>query len=316
MAQNILDPVILCFVLGLGAGVFRSNLRIPEAIYEMLSLYLLLAIGFKGGICLAEVDMGRAWLPLLSPLIVGALIPLVAYPILRLGGRLSVADSAALATHHGSTSAVTFAIVLEFLNARHVLYEEYAQVMLVLMEFPAILIGILIARLRMKTGSLALGKVFHEVFFGKSIYLLVGGLLIGLLADPARLGPIKLVFIDPFKGLLALFLLEMGIITSHRLKDLRKVGPFLVAFGVGMPILSAVLGAVIGKWVGLSFGGTLVLATLAASASYIAAPAAIRIAIPEANPTLYLTSALGITFPFNITFGIPLYYRLVEMIML
>jgi hypothetical protein len=183
------------------------------------------------------------------------------------------------------------------------------------MEIPAILVAIMLARFRQKTPgrSLPWGKFFHEILTGKSIMLLVGGLVIGAIAGEARMEPVKNVFFDPFKGLLAFFLLEMGIVTSSRLKELKQTGLFLIAFGVIMPLFSGFLGCWVGIATGLSVGGTAILATLAASASYIAAPAAVRIAIPEANPSLYLTAALGITFPFNLTFGIPLYLKWAQM---
>lgn len=308
--DNLLDPVVLFFILGLGAGLLKSDLKIPEALYETLSLYLLLAIGLKGGIQLARVNLSEVLIPLSAPIMLGILIPLIAYAILHYAGRFSVPNSAAIAAHYGSVSAVTFAFVLEYLDNLQVGYEQYVTVILVLMEVPAILVAIAIVRLKINDGKFSLGKLAHEVFLGKSVYLLLGGMLIGLLSDQGRMAPIKMIFLDPFKGVLAFFLLEMGIVASRRLRDLKSVGGFLIGFGIGMPLLSAVLATLVGRWVGLSFGGTVVLSTLAASASYIAAPAAMRIAVPQANPTLYLTAALGITFPFNITVGIPLYYQM------
>lgn len=314
MIENLLDPVILLFALGLFAGVMKSELRLPEAVYEVLSMYLLLAIGLKGGIQLATAHLSALLFPAAGTIFLGLLIPLLAYPILHLWGKLSKADSAAIAAHYGSVSAVTFAVVLAYLDRLQVPYEEYTTVLLVLLEIPAIGIGILIARLSASRGITKYSTLAHEVFLGKSIYLLLAGLIVGYLAGPARMESIQAVFVDPFKGALAFFLLEMGLVTSRRLNDLRRVGVFLVAFGVGMPLVSGVLGAIVGLVTGLSVGGTATLATLAASASYIAAPAAMRIAVPEANPTLYLTAALGITFPFNVIFGIPIYYWMAQVI--
>lgn len=312
MLQNLLDPVILFFVLGLTAGILKSDLKLPSQLYETLSIYLLLTIGLKGGIALADTNILANLGPLSSPIILGITLPLIAYPILRHIGKLSVPDSAAMAAHYGSVSAITFAVVINFLEQNNISYEHYATILLALMEIPAILVGITIARIKMSNETISWKNLLHDVFLGKSVYLLIGGILIGYFCDHSRLDPIKNVFISPFKGMLAFFLLEMGLIASARLKELKNAGSFLIAFGIGMPILSSLIGAFIAKMVGLSLGGAIILSTLSASASYIAAPAAIRIAIPQANPTLYLTSALGITFPFNICFGIPLYSSIVK----
>lgn len=314
MIQNLLDPVVLFFVAGLFAGIFKSDLRLPEAIYELLSIYLLLAIGLKGGVELSEVHLGSVLLPSGASIILGIVIPVLAYVILRRIGKLSRPDSAAIAAHYGSVSAVTFAVVLSFLTQLGVRYEQFVTVLLVLLEMPAIAVGIFIARLKASQGPLRLGRLLHEVFLGKSLYLLAVGLFVGYILGPSGLEPVKLMFVDLFRGALAFFLLEMGLVASNRLADLKRAGAFLVGFGIIMPLLSSVLGCLLGVATGLSVGGTTVLATLAASASYIAAPAAMRVAVPQANPTLYITASLGITFPFNLIVGIPLYYRLASLI--
>jgi hypothetical protein len=307
MLENLLDATVLFFLVGMLAGVLRTDLRLPEAVYEILSIYLLLAIGLKGGVQLATTSLGEIITPAVGTIMLGIIIPVIAYPILRRVGKLSRPDAAAIAAHYGSVSAVTYAVVLTFLDKQGIPYEAYSTVLLVLLEIPAIAVGILIARLRAAQRPTTPGRLFHEVFLGKSIYLLVAGLLVGYVLGPERIAPMKLIFVDMFKGALAFFLLEMGLVASHRLYDLKRVGGFLILFGVGMPILSGSLGALMGWACGLSVGGTTILATLAASASYIAAPAAMRIAVPEANPTLYVTASLGITFPFNLVLGIPLY---------
>lgn len=314
MFQDLLDPVVLFFVLGFLAGMLKAPLRLPEAIYEILSIYLLVAIGLRGGVELAESHAGSLFLPAVGAIALGVLLPLIAYPVLRHVGKLSAADSAAIAAHYGSVSAVTFAVALTYLDRQNLPYEDYVTVLLVLMEIPAIAIGILIARLRTSSGPVRYSKLLHEVFLGKSVYLLIGGLLVGYLLGPERIEPVKIVFVDLFKGALAFFLLEMGLVASHRISDLKTVGAFLFGFGIGMPIFSGILGAFTGLICGLSVGGSVVLSTLAASASYIAAPAAMRIAVPEANPTLYVTAALGITFPFNLIAGIPLYFWISNII--
>ncbi len=314
MADNLLDPVILFFVLGVLAGISKSDLRIPEALYETLSIYLLVAIGLKGGVQLATADPAGVLLPGLAAVLLGLLIPPIAYTVLRRAGRFKRPDAAAIAAHYGSVSVVTFAVALSYLDRLMVPYEAYVTTLLVILEVPGIAVGILIARLGATRGRLHLGRLLHELFLGKSILLLVGGLLVGYFAGPERIGPVGPLFFDLFRGALAFFLLEMGIVTARRLGDLRQVGAFLVGFGIAMPLFSGMLGTVAGSLVGLSVGGITVLATLAASASYIAATAAMRVAVPEANPTLYLTASLGITFPFNIILGIPIYYWMALMI--
>lgn len=308
MLENLLDPIILCFALGVASGLLKSDLRLPAALYETLSIYLLLAIGLKGGVELAKSPLAELVLPTLLTAALGIVTPVVAYVVLRRLGRFDRPDAAAIAAHYGSVSAVTFAVVLSYLARIGVPFEGYVTVLLVVLEIPAIAVGILIARLRTASGPMRWGALLHEVFLGKSIYLLAGGLLVGFLAGPARMEAVSPLFFGLFKGALALFLLEMGIIASQRVADLRRTGAFLVAFGVGMPLVNGALGALGGLAAGLSPGGTTVLATLAASASYIAAPAAMRIAVPSANPTLYLTAALGITFPFNVILGVPIYH--------
>lgn len=314
MIENLLDPIVLCFVLGLVAGILKSDMKIPGQLYESLSIYLLLAIGLKGGVELAKSQLGEVVFPVIATLALGVIIPILAYNILRRLGRFDSTNAAAIAAHYGSVSAVTYAVVIGYLVRLNIQYEAYVTVLLVVLEVPAIAVGILLARLRANKAALQWGPLLHEVFLGKSIYLLVGGLLVGYLAGPERTEAISPLFFGLFKGALALFLLEMGIITSRRLGDLKKTGVFLAGFGIVMPLISGTIGAVLGTISGLSMGGTTVLATLAASASYIAAPAAMRMALPQANPTLYLTASLGITFPFNIIVGIPIYHWLSSVI--
>ena len=302
------EPVILFFLLGLLAGIVRSDLKIPGVLYESLSIFLLLAIGLKGGIELARYPLSSLAGQALVVLAAAALIPLVAFATLRRLGRLPRADAASIAAHYGSVSVVTFAVAASFLSRLDIAYEGYLVVFLVLLEFPALLIGVILAR--RSEGQTRWGPMLHEVLSGKSIVLLVGGLLIGWLAGPEGIKPLDRLFIDLFKGVLAFFLLEMGLVVASRLGDLRKAGAFLISFGIAMPLAGAALGLVVGNVLDLSVGGSVLLATLFASASYIAAPAAMRIAIPEANPALSIGAALGITFPFNLLIGIPLYHDL------
>lgn len=307
-----LDPVVLFFVLGLAAGLMRAEMRLPPAIYEFLSVILLLAIGLKGGIELSKQAFGDLLPDMIAVLAMGFILPLLAFPILRYAGRLKKADAASVAAHYGSVSVGTYAVAVTYLAAQQIPFEAYMPLFLVILEVPAILVGIVLIRgISKKTKW---GQLSHEVFLGKSIVLLLGGLLIGWIAGEEGIQPIAGLFFDPFKGVLALFLLEMGLIAASQVGSLRRYGVFLLGFGIIFPIFSAIIGSIVGLMLDLSIGGTVLLATLAASASYIAVPAAMRIALPEANPTLSLTASLGVTFPFNIIFGIPLYHKLAEYI--
>lgn len=304
-----LDPVVLFFLLGVLARLLKSDLRLPEAMYEGLSIYLLLAIGLKGGIELAKHPIGPLLPQVGGVLLLGLLLPLIAYPVLRGLGRLPKPDAASIAAHYGSVSMVTFAVATAFLVDRGVKHEEYMPLFVVLLEVPGIMVGILIAKLG-SSGGVRWGALAHEVFLGRSIVLLTGGLAIGWLSGPEALAPQAKLFFDLFKAVLALFMLEMGLVAASRIRELRRTGAFLIAFGTIVPCVFAVIGVLTGRAIGLSPGGAMLLGTLAASASYIAAPAAMRIAVPEANPSLSLAAALGVTFPFNVVFGIPMYHRI------
>lgn len=307
-----LDPVVLFFMLGLAAGLMRAEMRLPSAIYELLSVILLLAIGLKGGIELSKQSFGDLLPDMAAVIAMGFVVPLLAFPLLRYIGRFKKADAASMAAHYGSVSVGTYAVAVAYLTEQKVTFEEYMPLFLVLLEVPAIIVGIILVRgISTKTKW---GKLSHEVFLGKSIVLLLGGLLIGWIAGPEGIEPIGGLFFDLFKGVLALFLLEMGLIAASQVGSLRRHGAFLFGFGIIFPVFSALIGGGLGLMLELSIGGTVLLATLAASASYIAVPAAMRIALPEANPTLSLTAALGVTFPFNIMLGIPLYHKFFEYI--
>lgn len=313
MQTNLLSPAVLFFLLGVVATLSKSDLRFPEPLYLGLTIYLLTAIGFKGGVAIARVGIEAVWLPALAAIVLGALIPLWSYPVLRFLGRLSPIDAAAIAAHYGSVSAVTFIAATNFLKSIKQPYEEFAPAFLALMESPAIIVGVVLGKLSIqkpgKSFIPTLKVALHEACLGRSVILLVGAMLIGYLSGARGYEATAGFFVAPFQGVLALFLLEMGMVAARRFGDLRKVGVFLVAFGVLMPLLHGALGIAVGQFAGLSLGGGMLLGVLAASASYIAAPAAVRLSLPDANPTLYLTSALAITFPFNITFGLPIYFE-------
>jgi len=311
---NLLSPAVLFFVLGVVAALVKSDLKFPEALYVTLTIYLLTAIGFKGGVAISEAGLGVVWVPALAAMALGALIPLWSYPVLRYAGRLPAVDAAAIAAHYGSVSAVTFIAATNFLIQINQPYESYATAFLAVMESPAIIIGILLGKAAGSgRGSIwgpAARLALREAVFGRSVLLLVGGLIIGALSGKSGMAKVEGFFVTPFQGVLALFLLEMGMLAARRLEDLKKVGLFLLGFGVAAPLVHGVLGLVAGRLVGLSLGGATLMGVLASSASYIAAPAAMRLSLPEARPTLYLTAALAITFPFNIAFGIPIYYAI------
>lgn len=299
-----LDPVVLFFALGLGAGLARADLRLPAPIHDALTFILLLSIGLKGGIELHEQASLAILGESLAVIAMGLVLPLLAFPLL-LAVRLPRPDAASVAAHYGSVSVGTYAVAVAFLTAADVPFDEYIALFVVLLEAPAIVVGILLARgLQAGTDWRTLS---HELFLGRSVLLLLGGLLIGWIAGPAGVEPIAPLFFDAFKGVLALFLLEMGLIAASRMGALRRHGIALIAFGVLWPLFSAAVGTGLGLALGLSTGSIALLATLAASGSYIAVPAAMRIAVPEANPSLSLAASLGITFPFNIFVGIPLY---------
>ena len=300
------EPVILFFLLGLCAGLIRSDLKIPGVLYESLSIFLLLAIGLKGGVELARYPLADLALPALVVVGVATLIPLTAYPLLRRLGGLPRADAASIAAHYGSVSVVTFAVASSYLAGLGESAEGYMVVFLVLLEFPALMIGVAIAR--RGSANAQWGPLLHEVFAGKSIVLLLGGLVIGWIAGADGIKPVDRLFFDLFKGMLAFFLLEMGLVAAGRLADLRRAGPFLLIFATAMPMCAGLLGILTANVLDLSIGGAVLLATLYASASYIAAPAAMRIAVPEANPAISIGAALGITFPFNLLIGIPAYH--------
>lgn len=314
LSSNLLSPAVLFFALGMVAALLKSELKFPEPIYAGITIYLLVAIGFKGGVAVAEAGLAKVWLPAFAAILLGALIPLWCYPLLRHAGKLRSVDAAAVAAHYGSVSAVTFIAATNYLSAVNQPYENYAAAFLAVMESPAILVGVILGKLaasgRQGFAWQELRSAFSEAVLGKSIFLLLGALVVGALCGKPGMEKVGPFFVTPFQGVLALFLLEMGLVAGRRLEDLRKVGVFLLAFGILMPLIHGILGVMAGKLTGLGLGGATLMGVLAASASYIAAPAAIRVSLPEANPTLYLTSSLAITFPFNITVGIPVYFAI------
>jgi hypothetical protein len=317
LRANLFSPMVLAFALGIVATLVRSDLKFPAELYSALSIYLLLAIGLKGGVELSQTPFAAVWPAVLATLALGCAIPLWTYGIVRKLGRMDIANAAALAAHYGSVSAVTFIATQTYLQTLGVSFEGFTPTLVAILEVPAIVIALMIANraLAKESGAVSsLGAALHEILAGKSILLLLGGVVIGYLAGPGGMTQVSPFFVDPFRGVLTLFLLELGMVTARRFRDLKKVGLFLVCFGIIMPVVHGALGIVAGYLAGMSYGGSAILGVLAASASYIAAPAAVRIALPQANPSYYLTASLAITFPFNLVIGIPLYLALARLL--
>lgn len=316
--SNLLIPAVLFFALGFVAQVVRSDLKFPPELAKALSIYLLVGIGLKGGIELSHAHLGDALNAVAAALVLGFGLPLAAYLIL-LAGRLDKLNASAIAAHYGSVSAGTFLTAIAYLHAQEIAYESYPVIMLAIMESPAIIVGLLLARFSRSAGAGEddarenhMGELMRDAFTNGSVMLLFGAMVIGLVVKPDSLATITPFFSTLFMGVLSLFLLEMGMEAGKRIAEFRRAGLFLLSFGVLMPLIGATVGILIGHyWLGFSEGGVLLVAVLGASASYIAVPPAMRLAIPEANPSFYLTLSLGVTFPFNVLVGIPLYHYVI-----
>ncbi len=307
-AANLLSPIILSFALGLAASLARSDLSIPEAVAKGLSIYLLFAIGFKGGVSVASHGIDATLgLTLLAGLILSFALPFIAYILLRALSSLSPTDAAATAGHYGSISIVTFVAGTSVLESQGIGAEGYMVAVAAVMEAPAILSALWLAA-RGSGGTKIDATLWREILLNGSIVLLVGSFLIGWVTGEDGLAEIESFIVAPFKGVLCLFLLDMGLVAGRGLRGGRGVlGGGAVAFGLIMPPIGAAFGLLMALALGLSAGGAALLMTLSASASYIAVPAAMRVALPEANPSVYLTLSLGVTFPFNLVIGIPAY---------
>ncbi|MEO1704561.1 MAG: sodium-dependent bicarbonate transport family permease [Pseudomonadota bacterium] len=307
-AANLLSPIILSFALGLFAALARSDLSIPEAVAKGMSIYLLFSIGFKGGVAVAENGVDAQLLATLAAgFLLSGLIPFVAFALLRVMTQLDTLNAAAVAGHYGSISIVTFVAGSSVLSSAGIASEGYMVATAAIMEAPAILSALWLAS-RTGGGERMDAGLLREILFNGSIVLLVGSFFIGLATGTEGLELIASFIVAPFKGVLCLFLLDMGLIAGRGLRESRgEIGLGTVAFGIVMPMVGAGLGLLSGALIGLSTGGVLLLMVLSASASYIAVPAAMRVALPEAKPAIYLTLSLGITFPFNLIVGIPLY---------
>lgn len=313
IGSSLGSPVVMAFVLGVLATLLKSDLKFPEGMYMGLTIYLLFAIGLKGGMKLSHTSFSEFALPGLAAICICCLIPVITFFLFKQVGRFDAINAAALAAHFGSVSAVTFSQSISYAESNGIFYEGFMPALLAIMEVPAVMIALFIAR-KYTSGNNNNSEVLRELLTGKGTILLIGGIIIGLLSGDKGYESVAPLFDVPFKGVLCLFLLEVGLVAGRRINDIRKVGIKLILLCFLLITINAMLGAFAAKVAGLSAGGIAIFMVLSASASYIAAPAAVRIALPEANPGYYLTAALAIVFPFNVTIGIPLYFRLAEMI--
>ena len=312
--EYLLQPAILFFLLGVLAAVVKSDLEIPGSVLKILSLYLLFALGFKGGVELQKVtDPFAVAVPLVVATMASFVIPLILYPLLR--RKFSVPDAAAVAATYGSVSAVTFMTAVSYLEARQTPYGGYMVAALALMESPAILTGLLLARSKDAPGAgrgLSWGSVVHECLANKSVLVLLGSLVAGMLSSASGIKALTPFVSDMFPGVLCFFLLDLGLVAARRISDLKGSRAFCLGFGILFPLLTGTVAVGISKAVGLTEGNAVLFTILCASASYIAVPAALRAALPAANPGLYVGLALGVTFPFNLLVGIPLAYTCIH----
>jgi uncharacterized protein len=308
IVSNILNPPVLFFFLGMLAVLVKSDLEIPPPIPKLFSLYLLLAIGFKGGVELTKSGINQqVVLTILAAIMMACAVPLYTFFILRL--KLDTYDSAAIAATYGSISAVTFITASAFLTELGMPFDGFMVAALALMGSPAIIVGLILVNFfaRDEKREFVWSEVLRDAFLNSSVFLLVGSLIIGMLTGEHGWEVLSPFTQDMFYGVLTFFLLDMGLVAAKRIKDLQKTGVFLISFAILIPILNAGIGLLIARVINMPQGDALLFAVLCASASYIAVPAAMRLTVPEANPSLYVSTALAVTFPFNIIVGIPLY---------
>lgn len=309
----LLDPAILFFVFGIFAGLVKSNLQIPEQISKFLGLYLLMALGIKGGVALSATGFTLSTLSVIGiGLFLALALPALSYIILK--RYLNGYDAAAVAATYGSVSAVTFVTATQYLTTAGIEFSGVMAAVMALMESPAIIMAVALAALYRATSTVSIKEILHESFTDGAHLLLLAALAIGYITGDAGMAVMKPFTGDLFKGMLAFFLLDMGLKVADRFPDLRGKSPALLAYGVVFPLLHSMLALGLCAAFGVGVGDTILLMTLAASASYIAVPAVVRQAIPEANPSVYFGLSLGITFPLNILFGIPLYSYIATLI--
>jgi uncharacterized protein len=309
---NLTSVGVLAFVFGVLAARVKSDVRLPDAIYQFLSIYLLFGIGLKGGHSLKSSSFSELLTPALTTVALGILIPLLAFLILKGIKKLNNIDRGSIAAHYGSTSLVTFSAGLLFLESNKIFVEGYAPALLTLLEIPGLIVGIYLAS-RTTDTKVGWASTLKEVLLGKTVLLLAGGLAIGLITTQEEYAKVNPFFVTLLSGLLVLFLLHLGFMAGSSFHEIRSVGAPLAVFAIAFPLLSGTIGVAAGSAIGLSIGGATILGLLSASASYIAAPAAVAVALPQASRSLALMSSIGITFPFNLILGIPIFYKLAEV---
>jgi hypothetical protein len=309
---NLTSVGVLAFLFGVLAARVKSDVRLPDAIYQFLSIYLLFGIGLKGGYSLKSSSFSELLTPALTTVALGILIPLLAFLILKGVKKLNDIDRGSIAAHYGSTSLVTFSAGLLFLESNNIFVEGYATALLTLLEIPGLIVGIYLAS-RTTNTKVGWASTLKEVLLGKTVLLLAGGLAIGLITTQEEYAKVNPFFVALLSGLLVLFLLHLGFMAGSSFHEIRGVGAPLAVFAIAFPLLSGTLGVAAGSAIGLSIGGASILGLLSASASYIAAPAAVAVALPQASRSLALMSSIGITFPFNLILGIPIFYKLAEV---
>lgn len=310
---NLTSVAVLLFVLGFIGARIKSDMRIPDSMYQTISIFLLLGIGLKGGHALKNVSFGQVIKPSVVTIILGFILPYLCFQVLSLIKKLSEVDRGSISAHYGSTSLVTFSAGLLFLENNGLDVEGYATLLLTLLEIHGIIVGIYLGSRHAKK-NVKWAKTIHEVITGKTILLLVGGLIVGAITSDTGFEKVSPFFIDLQNGFLSLFLLHLGYLAGTNLAEIKKVGLPLAIFAIAFPIFAGLVGVVAGNIAGLSVGGMAILGVLSASASYIAAPAAVSVGLPKANTSLALMASLGVTFPFNLVFGIPLYLEFATLI--
>ena len=311
--DNLTSVAVLVFAFGFLAARIKSDVRIPEPIYQAISIYLLFGIGLKGGNAIRTATFDEFITPALGTIFIGILIPLIAFFTLRVIKRLSAIDRGAIAAHYGSTSLVTFSAGLLFLENNLIKVEGFATALLTLLEIPGLIVGIYLGT-RSSNAKVKWRETITEVLLGKTVLLLAGGLLIGAITSDAGYRAVSPFFVDLLNGILVLFLLHLGFVAGSNWFEIKRVGFPLILFALIFPVFAGTIGVVVGTITGLSVGGAAILGILAASASYIAAPAAISVAMPQANGSLALMASIGVTFPFNLILGIPIYLRIAQII--
>jgi hypothetical protein len=307
--SNLTSIPVLIFLLAIVASRISESVRLPDSIYQGIAIFLLLGIGLKGGHAIKVADRSDVIGPALAALALGLIIPVLAYGFLSISRRFSQADRGSLAAHYGSTSLVTFTAGLVMLESIGMFVEPYVAALLAIMEIPGIVVGVYLGT-RGTAGVASKRETFKEIFFGKTVFLLIAGLIVGFVAPQASYEKVEPFFVALQPGILALFLLQLGVMVGSRLESLREGGWWLPVFALVMPVVGGTLGAFSGVALGMSIGGATMLAVLAASASYIAAPAAVSLAMPKAHLSISLSASLGMTFPFNLIVGLPLYLAL------